>query len=207
MLKENGFNILSLANNHIIDCKEKGITRTIKVLRKNNLSFVGVNEGDASQEPLIVRKKGIKIGFLAYCKDRPYLRDLKIGPYLIRKSIIEDVRKAKEKTDFLVVSLHWGREYKTKPTLKQEKLAKALIDNGADAVVGHHPHVVQRIRKYKDRIIAYSLGNFVFDQRFNEKVKNGVLLKLILSGKKIKRYEIIHTCINDKFEPELNRKI
>ena len=74
------FNVLSLANNHIIDCKEQGIKSTVRALKKNNISFIGLN-----RKPLILKRKGIKIGFLAYCKDRKYLR--KIRPCLINENI------------------------------------------------------------------------------------------------------------------------
>lgn len=203
LLKPNGFDVLSLANNHIIDCNGQGIDNTLKVLKKYGLSFVGLNENGGKQKPLVIEKNGIKIGFLAYCKDRVYLRNLKIGPYLINKNILKEVKKAKKEVDFLVISLHWGREYKTEPSKSQKVLGKALIDNGADVIIGHHAHIVQRIEKYKQGIIAYSLGNFVFDQMFNEKVRKSIILKVILNGDKIKKYECINSYINDRFEPEL----
>ena len=199
----NGFDVLSLANNHIIDCKKEGVISTITALKKNALLFIGLKKNKNKQKPVIIKKNGIKIGFLAYCKDRVYLRNLKIGPYLINKDIIKDVRKAKKEVDFLVISLHWGREYKTEPSKSQEELGKALIDNGANVIVGHHSHIVQKVENYNGGIIAYSLGNFVFDQMFNEKVRKGMILKVILNRNKIREYECIPTYINDNFEPEI----
>lgn len=202
MLKLSGFDVLSLANNHIIDYKKQGIVNTIKILKKNNISFVGVKENEDRQKPLIIEKKGIKIGFLAYCKDRVYLRGLEIGPYLIDNGVVEDVKKVKDDVDFLVVSLHWGREYNLKPSEKQVELARSLIDNGANLVVGHHSHVVQKVEEYNNGLIAYSLGNFVFDQKFNELVRKGLILKVSVENG-IKDYSCINSYINDDFEVEV----
>ena len=197
------FNILSLANNHIIDCKEQGIYDTIEVLKNNNISFIGIN----NQEKLfIIEKEDIKIGFLAYCKKVPFFKNLKIHPYLINNQIIEDVKNAKKETDFLIVSLHWGKEYKKEPSEEQEKLARLLIDSGVDLIIGHHSHVIQKIEKYKQGLIAYSLGNFIFDQKFSERVKRGRILKVTLNKNKIKEYKVINTYINDNFEPIILEK-
>ena len=196
------FDVVSLANNHIVDCGKGGIDNTIDVLNKNDVNFVGVKENEDKQNPIIIEKKGIKIGFLAYCKDRVYLRDLEIGPYLIDDGVVEDVKNAKKKVDFLVVSLHWGREHNLRPSEKQVELARSLIDNGANLVVGHHSLVVQKVEEYNNGLIAYSLGNFVFDQKFNSLVRRGLILKVSV-GDGIEKYECIDSYINDDFEVEV----
>jgi len=199
ILKKAGFDILSIANNHIIDCKEKGIEKTKKALEKNDLKYLGIGKGQ--QEPTIIDKNGIKIGFLAYCKKQKMFRKLKKIPYIVGENIIDDVKKAD--VDFLVVSVHWGREYNLRPSEKQVELAKKIIDNGADVVVGHHAHIPQKIEEYNKGLIAYSLGNFVFDQMFNSLVMKSKILKIDVDEKGINNYEVINSIYDDNSVPSI----
>ncbi len=218
ILKSAGFKVLSLANNHIIDCGEDGIRNTTKLLKENGISFVGLNEANANnanekerrgmgerqrQNPLVIEKEGIRIGFLAYCKKKKLFDRFRTRPYVIDENIFEDVKEAKKKADVLVVSLHWGKEYENQPSEEQEETAKKLVDNGADVIVGHHSHVVQNVERYKNRIIAYSLGNFVFDQLWSEKTRRGVMLRVDIYKKGIKKFEEIGTYIDDNFKIRL----
>jgi gamma-polyglutamate biosynthesis protein CapA len=86
---------------------------------------------------------------------------------------------------FLIVFMHWGNEYKTINSLSQQKLGHALIDAGVDLIIGSHPHVVQNIEQYKNKLIFYSLGNFIFDQYFSKNVQQGLAIGLEISADKI----------------------
>jgi len=154
-----------------------------------------------------VRAKGTKIGFLAFTNLGPEIwRAGKDSPGIawIDEESIEDIKKiiksAKEKVDILVVSLHAGQEYKKEPSDFQISFSKNCIDNGADLVIGHHSHVVQPIEKYKQGWIAYSLGNFIFDQSFSEETMKGLLLQVIIEGKKIKNVNSKEIRISNSFQ-------
>jgi poly-gamma-glutamate synthesis protein (capsule biosynthesis protein) len=169
-LSKTNINVVNLANNHIFDYGKIAFEDTLKNLEKNNIKYFG-----NSYEPLIIEKEGIKIGFLGFSDFLKHLevKENKIGIAIINDKISEMIKKAKEKVDILIVSFHWGEEYKKIANERQRKLAKIAIDSGADLVIGHHPHVIQNIEKYKDKFIFYSLGNFIFDQNFSKETMTG----------------------------------
>ncbi|MBD3355063.1 CapA family protein [Candidatus Woesearchaeota archaeon] len=199
IIKDAGFDLLSIANNHIIDCREKGLENTKRILEKNNLKYLGVGKGQ--QRPTVIEKDGIRIGFLAYCKKQKIFKELEKIPYITGENMIEDIKNAD--VDFLVVSVHWGREYNLRPSEKQIKLAKKMIENGADIVVGHHAHIPQKIEEYKGGVIAYSLGNFVFDQIFNPLVMKSKILQVDIDSKGIKDYEVINSVYDEESVPSI----
>jgi poly-gamma-glutamate synthesis protein (capsule biosynthesis protein) len=169
-LSKTNINVVNLANNHIFDYGKIAFEDTLKNLEKNNIKYFG-----NSYKPLIIEKEGIKIGFLGFSDFLKHLevKENKIGIAIINDKISEMIKKAKEKVDILIVSFHWGEEYKKIANERQRKLAKIAIDSGADLVIGHHPHVIQNIEKYKDKFIFYSLGNFIFDQNFSKETMTG----------------------------------
>ena len=105
--------------------------------------------------------------------------------------------------DILIISLHAGEEYAENPTNFQISFAQDCINSGADLVVQHHPHVVQAIEKYKNGWIAYSLGNFIFDQPFSDKTMESIILKVLIEKKKITKVYFKDIKINQYFQPEL----
>ena len=119
------------------------------------------------------------------------------------EKIKKDIKKTKEKFNIVIVSMHFGNEYEKQPSAEQKRFSYLAVDSGADLVIGHHPHVVQPIEQYKNGYIAYSLGNFIFDQAFSKETMEGLLLKMIVKNKKI--IEIIPKNIKiDKFfRPEI----
>jgi len=189
-LKETGFDILSVANNHIGDWGKIAAEDTI--LRLESESIMAANN-----DLKIIEKQGIKIGFLAFSDS---------GPEWVRvpENFETIIKTASEQVDVLVVSLHFGEEYQNKPNERQIKFSHQAIDNGAKIVVGHHPHHIQDIEIYKEGVIAYSLGNFVFDQIFSEETMKGMVLEIIISGDgKIKSVNKNIVRINKFYQPEL----
>lgn len=160
-----GFDIVSLANNHTMDGGTKGIIETIDTLSKLGIIHVGGGRNFQEAHTLrIFEIENFKIGFLAYTAiGGPPATKNQAGIAKLNENIFNEVATAKEKVDLLVVSLHWGIEGSTKPTDDQKKIARKLVEAGTDLLIGHHPHVLQPIEKYKDKLIVYSLGNFVFD--------------------------------------------
>jgi poly-gamma-glutamate synthesis protein (capsule biosynthesis protein) len=114
----------------------------------------------------------------------------------------EIVQNAAKQVDYLVVSFHFGEEYQTKHNARQELLAHKAVDDGAKLVIGAHPHVVEDTEVYKESLIAYSLGNFIFDQSFSAATMQGMLLNIKLSkdGSMTARKDIVK--LNNAFQPE-----
>lgn len=160
-----GFDIVTLANNHSMNGGERGLKDTIETLNELAIEYIGAGQNyEEAHELKITEAKGFKIGFLGY-SDLGYASATKTKPGIAKVSldILNEITEAKNRVDILIISLHWGIEGSTEPTERQRKLAQQIIDAGADLIIGHHPHVLQPIEKYKGKLIAYSLGNFVFD--------------------------------------------
>jgi len=172
-LKEVGVNVFSLANNHIMDYGRDAVFDTINILNNAELFPLGagMNQTEACQ-PVIIEKNGITISFFAllgFPFEPTELTSDVPGPCRLRlNKLISMIQEIRDQTDFVVVSLHWGIEYDPFPHSLQIQDARQLIDAGVDLVIGHHPHVIQGIEKYKGKYILYSLGNFLFDQHADD---------------------------------------
>lgn len=206
-LKGAGFLILSVANNHVGDWGRDAYIDTLARLKENEIIYTGGgNNASEAEEPKIVEKNGIKIGFIGFSDVGPdwmASNTDKAGILLANNPRFEEIIKnASGKVDFLVVSFHFGEEYKTKHNQRQESLAHRAIDNGAKIVIGHHPHVVEDTEVYKSGFVAYSLGNFIFDQKFSAETMQGMLLKIELAqnGDMIINKNIVK--LNSVFQPE-----
>ena len=191
-LKELGLDVLSTTNNHALDQGFAGISNTIDELDKVGLLHTGTykTEEDASKL-LVTEVKGIKIGIVAYSygtneiavpKDKEYCINL-----ISDEKIVSDLEKMKkENVDLIIAIMHWGIEYETSPNEEQIRLNNLLIQNGADIVLGGHPHVLQKMEKKevtlpdgtnKDCFTAFSLGNFISGQ-VKEYTKQSAILNL-----------------------------
>ena len=170
-VKEMGFDIVSLANNHVWDLGEEGLRNTIKVLKENGIKYCGAgfNIEEASQ-PAIIEKEGLKIAILAYCMyGNPWLGYVElagkdkagVNPLDIEK-VVKDIKKAKQKYDKVIIMPHWGREYQYEPLPECVVMAKRMVEAGADAVLGSHTHQMQPLISYKKTPICFSMGNFLF---------------------------------------------
>ncbi len=159
LLKRYHFDGVSLANNHRFDCKEKGLLETVNVLNDKDLFALlpPVDEVLSVVTKVIGDHRVALVGLDALGIEG----DDRASWYTQLKAIKED-------HDSLIVHIHWGYEYDQEPSLAQRQIARRLVDAGVDAVIGHHPHVVQPVERYKNGIIFYSLGNFIFDQPGDE---------------------------------------
>jgi len=166
-LRSAGISVVSLANNHIMDFGKEGLRETLKHLDGHEILHVGAGENLAeARRPALVEKKGKKIAFLSYSLTQPlefYASEGRPGvaPGYSR-FFREDVLQASRCADYVVVSFHWGAERASYPKAYQMEAARRAIDAGAALVIGHHPHVLQGIERYRGGVILYSLGNFAF---------------------------------------------
>ena len=185
-LKGSGFDVLNLANNHIGDWGHEAFTDTLSRLEENEIAYTGggINKAQA-EKPTIVERNGMKIGYLGFSDVGPdsMQADENNAGILLASDPNFDaiISNASKQVDYLIVTFHFGTEYQKKHNARQELLAHKAIDDGAKIVIGSHPHVVEDTENYKNGYIAYSLGNFVFDQYFSKDTMQGLLLQIKLS--------------------------
>jgi len=183
LLYDKNIRVVNIGNNHILNFKESGLVETTKYLIENKVNFFG-DVGKIEKRFYIKEINGIKIAFINYNQFS------KNG----EGHTLDDLRSVKKfQPDFIVVYTHWGTEFTDRPGERNKELAHEFIDNGADLIIGSHPHVVQTKEEYKGKMIYYSLGNFIFDQYFNPNTQKGlaVEIKIDLDGvKSFKEYSI-----------------
>lgn len=207
-LKEAGFDILSVANNHIGDWGRLAMEDTFKNFKNAGIIYSGGGENkEEAYEIKTILKDNAKIAYLSFSQfGKGYLEatDSFAGIAIISDEKLKaGIEKAKTENDIVIVSFHFGEEYKKEPNAYQKSIAHKAIDYGADLVVGHHPHVIETIEKYKDKYIAYSLGNFVFDQHFSKDTMEGLVLKATVENKKITSVSSDKIIINKYYQPDL----
>lgn len=170
MLKAAGFDVLSLANNHYFDLREDGQLQTPKIVSEEGILPIG---GGRTEDPLFRiethEAKGWKIGFLSVTNrvNAPVRAGTPQVPYIELSDMVATLgpllQQARADHDLLIVAVHWGDEYEETPSVYHQKAAHGLIDAGADMLIAHHPHVLQGIERYNNGLIAYSMGNFLFE--------------------------------------------
>lgn len=156
-----------LANNHIKDFGETGIKDTIKYLEETNIKALGIVKGEKNvMEPYVFRKNKLRIAIINIAEaEFSYPTDKSLGTsFLNEVRVLKKIETASKKADAVIVIPHAGREYKFFPACWLIETYRNFIDAGADAVIAHHPHVPQGIEIYKNGVIFYSLGNFIFDR-------------------------------------------
>jgi poly-gamma-glutamate synthesis protein (capsule biosynthesis protein) len=202
ILKDAGFNVMSVANNHILQHGSGAFYDTIERLVQNGILPIGVADLNEKIKPQFIKKNGMNIGFLAYS-----FRPEKYWPEVLYaksdiNSIINDIQMTKSNCDVVVVSIHWGDEFVQYPSLEQIKIGRLFIDAGASLILGHHPHILQGLEYYKCGLIAYSLGNFVFDF-WQNKFRKTFILHCELSKKGIENYNYTPVYIKSNYAPEI----
>ena len=218
-LKWAGFDLLNLSNNHIMDYGESGALETQKILNGLHIKYFGCGRDiNEAKKMRVISVNSIKIGFIGYTDiviDSPvFAEKKKSGIAKFKLDISKDeIKQNKKHVDILVVNLHWGIEYFHMPMPEQISTARTLIDSGADVIIGHHPHIIQGIEKYKHGIIAYSLGNFLFSDikwdwltesgdkrttfyKFSRKNRQGFILDVDLNKAGVLNYSVHGTYIS-----------
>lgn len=182
---ELGVDLVTLANNHMLDFGRSPLTETLETLDAAGIAHVGAGEDlEAAKALKTFEIQGKTLGFLGASRVIPEAswNASKYGSGVFTTydaaQLVEEIGKAKESCDFVAVLVHWGIERSTFPEDYQKTLARQYIDAGADAVIGSHPHVLQGIEYYKGKPIFYSLGNFIF----NNSAYESIVAELELAG-------------------------
>ena len=198
-----GIDVVSVANNHVLDYGQAALADSIENLDLAGVAHAGAgsNRASAAAPAILVTPAGtvavlaftsiIPSGFTATAKQggvNPAVYDY--------AKVLESIEAASQKTDFVVVSVHWGTEYSSKADSGQRSLAHRMIDAGADLIIGHHPHVIQGIELYKNRVIAYSLGDFVFDH-WSRLTGEAFVLQVTLPHEGVPSVNIVPVYLND----------
>ncbi len=203
VLTAGGVDIVNLANNHAMDYEEPGLVETINTLNNAGIQSVGAGRDiKEARRPDIIEVKGQRIAYLGYYdSDLQAADNGKAGTNSRRNNrVAEDIRALKGQVDWIIVNYHWGVELADYPGDWQIDLARFTIDQGADLVVGHHPHVLQGAEVYKGRPIVYSLGNFIFGGNARSDYDTAVL-KVSLKDRNMK-VEFLPVEVK-KFQPKV----
>jgi poly-gamma-glutamate synthesis protein (capsule biosynthesis protein) len=167
-LTDGNIRVVSLANNHSKDWGTAAFQDTMTHLKEAGVSWCGAgNNADEAYSPAVLTARGKKVAFVAFTGVIPdgwpaTAANPGCATTTDRERVARSIRDARSRADFVVASFHWGIELATSPNEEQRRLAHLAVDSGADLVLGHHPHVVQGFEVYRNRLIAYSLGNYVF---------------------------------------------
>lgn len=179
-----GVDIVSTANNHSLDKGERGLVASLNYMDKINLPHVGTYRDKEEQQTLrVLTRKGIKIAYLSYTYGTNGIPIPKGKDYLVnlidKQAMKEEIYRAKQVADVIVMSIHWGNEYQRFPTNDQKELAQFLVNEGVDIIFGHHPHVLQPMEWVtaddgRRSLVVYSLGNFLSGQNRDYKDIGGM---------------------------------
>ncbi|HJX63027.1 MAG TPA: CapA family protein [Polyangia bacterium] len=204
------FAAVSLANNHSADFGAAGLLQTMDRLRAARVQFFGAgkNLGEAHR-PLMVERKRVRVALLGYNEFQP--RWFEAGPstpgvaWSEDEQILRDMKTARSAGAHIVIPvIHWGWEHETVPRPRQRELARALIDAGADAVIGGHPHVTQGAEIYRGKLILYSLGNLVFNGFDSQEANTGWLLNLTLDRRGVRHWHTTVVRLDERGLPRVD---
>ncbi len=178
-LSKYGFSGFNIANNHTVDMGWANVDYTKKILKQNNLKYFGDQLREGKEYSWIAGEEmGLpeKVAFIGVNNTDHALKMAKVR---------EAIEEAKKQARYIVVNVHWGVEYQRNSRKAEQDLAHWFVDQGVDAVIGHHPHVIQEMEVYKGAPIFYSLGNFIFDQYFSTETQEGISVGLTFSDGKV----------------------
>lgn len=207
-----GFNLVNLANNHSLDYGPLALKDTIEILSANHIQAVGAGMNEAqTYAPAFIEVDGLRVAFLGFVDVHPtdynYLK-WEAGPdqpgvaWAHEDRVREGVIAAKAQADIVIVLVHNGYELVQQVSSQQQKIAQLAIESGASLVIGSHPHVLQRIERYQNGLIAYSMGNFVFDNYLYPPNYTAILV-VELSPQGVDSYELIDVIVQLNGVPQI----
>jgi poly-gamma-glutamate synthesis protein (capsule biosynthesis protein) len=209
ILNQGGIDGVTLANNHILDAGVPGLEETLGHLESAGISYAGAGTDlDAAREPMIFDLGGVTIGVLSYQGVPSYdwawaTEDLPGTAPLLEEVMTEDVERLRPQVDLVVVMPHWGIEYTAPPEPEQVELAHAVMDAGADVVVGNHAHWAKGLELYDGRPIFYGTGNFLFDQSWSEETSTGIFADITLYEDQVVQARPVPFVVLDRAQPNL----
>jgi len=202
------FDAVTLANNHSGDYGPQAFGQMLGLLERQGIAYFGGGRDlAAAHRPLIIERKGLRIAFLGY--DEFFPRSFEADTdkpgvaWSEDEQVILDIARARavEHADLVIPVMHWGWEHEGSSSNRQRQLARAMIDAGADAVIGSHPHVTQDVEQYRGKPIIYSLGNFLFDSFSDIANNTGWVLRLELDRQGARAWRIASTHIDHEGVP------
>lgn len=211
-LAKAGFDVVALANNHVMDHGSDGLRETLRALRDQGVGAVGAGEDlRAARTPWIAERRGVRIGILAYTSSKStWARERSPGAAPMLEEIVDaDLAALRPKVDVVALSLHFGLMYTDFPQLEDQRRLRRWIERGVDVVLGHHPHVCQGIESYRGGLIAYSLGEFVFDPRSGNVLaehsleirRMTIMLRCMFGGNKLEKWDYVPCVIGEDLAP------
>jgi poly-gamma-glutamate capsule biosynthesis protein CapA/YwtB (metallophosphatase superfamily) len=190
------FDAMGLANNHSGDFGREAFSEMLGLLKQHHLAqFGGGNNLSEAHTPLILERKGLRIALLGYNEFMPRSfeadHDGAGSAWSEDEQVVADIRKARAvyRADIVIPVMHWGWENEPTANARQRQLARTMVDAGADAVIGGHPHVTQDIEHYKGKPIVYSVGNFVMKETDNANQRVGWVLRLTMDANGIAAFD------------------
>jgi poly-gamma-glutamate synthesis protein (capsule biosynthesis protein) len=201
-----GFDIVTVANNHAVDYQPEVLNDTLSQLSAAGIKYTGVQEKeeDYFQKAVVFKDPRMNVAFLGF-NDIRTIKNYSSYPKpwnTSEETMILAIREAHKQADIVVVNFHFGEEYNLTHSLRQEKLAHAAADAGADIIIGHHPHWLQDIEVYNGSIIDYSLGNFIFDQMGLHSREGAILsVEIDPKTKQIQKYSLDKVFISNDYQP------
>lgn len=210
-LAKAGFDGLSLANNHAGDWTIDAHTDTLRRLQQAGIKPIGAgNNLEQALTPTVFSQKSFDIALFGCTDVGPtWLAATEKNPGILlcnHKDLVSAISLARQNYDLVIITPHWGDEY-VGYNQKQQALAHAWIDAGAHAVIGHHPHVIQETQWYNDGFIAYSLGNFIFDQHFSPETMQGMVLEMTINHEGILAVQKYINPLSKTYQPQPLRPI
>ena len=204
--KEMGVDLVSLANNHVYDYGEDGLLDTIKYLNEHDIPNIGAGKNiDEATKPYYFIAGGYKFSFISASRAEknvvtPSAENNKPGIFWCYNPelLIETIKKEKEVSDFVILLIHWGREDSHELEEVQMETGKLYIDAGADIVIGSHAHMLQGFEFYNNKLIAYNLGDFIF----NREIKDTGMLSVYINAIGDIKYEFI-PCEQDNYKTSI----
>ena len=212
--------MLGLANNHTGDFGRRALVQTVRRVQAGGFLSVGAGRrlADAAR-PVVVERNGVHFGIVAFdaIGETPAATPTRPGVLRVRMQprtgplvatdlarVTGIVRGLRGRVDVILVLPHWGTQYTTRTVRDQRVVARALVAAGADLVVGTHPHWVQGVESVRGSLVAYSLGNFVFDMDFSRRTQEGAVLELTYWGSALKESRLVPVVIGPDFAPRVS---
>ena len=203
-LQAGGISIVNVANNHSLEHGGAAFQDSVSRLERVGVLVCGLRGSDGwAAKPTIATAAGLRLGFLGYSL-RPSPSDQQpLHAEATEQEIVADVRRLRPSVNHVVVSLHWGEEFVEAPSTAEVALAHAIVDAGAIAILGHHPHVVRPAERYRDAVIAYSLGNFAADMIWYAPNRRGLVLDCQIASSGVRDVQLRVVRMASSYLPRL----
>ncbi len=197
-----GFDVLSVCTNHMMEHGQAAFEETLELLRSRGIQAIGAVLPELQvSNASVLERGGLRFGFAGYnLRPQQYSLAPPAWPAPSFELIAGDVAALRARADVVVVTLHWGDEFMDQPAPAQVELAHRLVDAGADVILGHHTHSLQGVERYRGAVIAYSLGNFVYDQ-WQLRLRQSAILHLTVRGTRDMDYRMEPVLINARHQP------